>query len=212
MTELHLTLMKKIFFLLTLCLLALPARAQGRFSFSLEIAAGAGFGHGPQFTVTPLFASQYDLGGGFRIGAGAGIRFAKPCLQHITQRGNSRRNFCNEFDIPVFLRLSYGIKTFFASVDTGYSIGILSYYGPDWIPGGKKAPSYNGFFAEPQIGLTLGRHSALALGVLLQQSLVDEKIHTEVGKMGDPNYSSSTTSFSKRLLTPAVTIRYAFRF
>ena len=203
--------MKKILGLLILCLTSFSLQAQNRFSYSAEVAAGVGVGRGPLATVTPQFVAQYELGGGFELGTGAGLRFALPCLQYITKNGTHERTFCDEFDIPVFLRLGYG-KKFYANVDAGYAIGILSYYGSGWVPGGKKDPCYNGFFVEPHFGLRLGRHSALALGVLLQQSVVSNYVQTVTGTMGDSSYSQSATVSTRKLLTPAITLRYAFIF
>lgn len=204
--------MKKIFGLLILCLTTFSLQAQNHFSYSAEVAAGVGIGRGPLATVTPQFVAQYELGGGFKLGAGAGLRFALPCLQYITKSGTHERTFCDEFDIPVFLRLGYGKEKFYANVDAGYAIGILSFFGSGWVPGGKKEPCYNGFFVEPHFGLRLGRHSALALGVLLQQSVVSNHVHTVTGTMGDPSYSESSTVTTQKLLTPAITLRYAFIF
>ena len=204
--------MKKIISLILLCLATVSVPAQNHFSFSAEIAAGVGAGRGPLVAVTPQFIAQYELGGGFKLGAGTGLRFARPCLQYITRNGIPERTFCDEFDIPVFLRLGYGMEKIYANVDAGYAIGLLSFYGYGWVPGGKKEPCYNGFFVEPHIGMRMGRHSALALGVLLQQSIVSNHVNTETGTMGDPSYSTTSTVTRQNLLTPAITLRYAFVF
>lgn len=204
--------MKKIFGLFILCLATFSLQAQNRFSYSAEVAAGVGVGRGPLVTVAPQFVAQYEPGGGFKLGAGAGIRLALPCLQYITRDGTHERTFCDEIDIPLFLRFGYGKDLFFAHVDAGYAISILSIYGIHWRPGGKKEPCYNGFFIEPHIGLRLGRHSALALGVLWQQSTVSNHVNVVNGTMGDPSYSISETVTTQKLLTPAITLRYAFLF
>ena len=205
--------MKKIFCLLILCLATISLKAQDHFACSLEVTAGVGIGRGPLVTAAPQFVVQYGLDGGFKLGAGAGIRFAKPCLQYITSNGaDKHRTFCDEYDIPVFLRLGYGREKFFANVDAGYAIGLLSFYGRGWVPGGRKEPCYNGFFVDPHVGMRIGRHSALALGVLLQRSIVSDHAHTESGTMDDPSYSVSVTVARQKLLTPAITLRYAFLF
>ena len=54
------------------------------------------------------YITQYELGSGFRIGAGAGFRLVLPCLQYITTNGTHERTFCDELDVPVFLRLGFG--------------------------------------------------------------------------------------------------------
>lgn len=204
--------MKKIVFLLSFCLLTFSTYGQDRFSYSLEAMAGVGVGRGPRVVVTPQFVAQYEFEGGLRVGAGVGARFAQPCVQYITRNGSQKRTFCNEFDIPLFLRLGYGKERLFANVDAGYAVSVLSFYGFDWIPGGKKNPCYDGFFVDPHVGVKLGRHSALALGVLLQQSVVSDHVHTENGSVGDPDYSISGTVTTQKTLTPAITLRYAFLF
>ena len=205
-------MMKHLFCILALFLISVSMQAQDRFSCSVEVSAGVGVGRGPLVTVTPQLVAQYELDCGFKLGAGTGARFAMPCLQYITKNGTHERTFCDEFDIPVFLRLGYGKEMLFANVDAGYAIGVLSSYGKGWVPGGKKKPCYNGFFFEPQFGCRLGKHSALALGVLMQQSIVSDYVHTETGTIGDPSYSTSLTVTNQKLLTPAITLRYAFIF
>ena len=73
--------MKKTVLLLVLGLASFSLSAQSRMTYSWEFVAGVGVGKGPQVSITPEFVAQYDLGGGFRIGAGVGTRFARPCLQ-----------------------------------------------------------------------------------------------------------------------------------
>ena len=144
--------MKKTVLLLVLGLASFSLSAQSRMSYSLEFVAGVGVGKGPQVSFSPEFVAQYDLGGGFRIGAGVGTRFARPCLQYITRNGSKSRDFCNELDIPVFLRLGYGKEKLYANLDAGYAIGALALFDWGWIPGGRTEPIYNGFFVEPQVG------------------------------------------------------------
>ena len=204
--------MKKIIVLLILFLTTLSLHAQNRFSYSVEVSAGVGVGRGPQATVTPQFVANYDIGSSFKLGAGVGLRFASPCLQYITKNGTHEQTFCDEFDIPVFLRLGYGKEKCYANVDAGYAICVLSFYRSGWVPGGKKEPCYSGFFVEPHIGIKMGNHSALALGVLLQQSVVSNHVNTVTGTMGDPSYSESGTITNQNLMTPAITLRYAFFF
>lgn len=205
--------MKKILCLLAACLVTLTLQAQNRFSYSFEIVGGVGVGRGPLATLTPQFVAQYELGGGFRMGAGAGTRFALPCLQYITENGKySRRTFCDELDLPVFLRIGYGKEKLFANVDAGYAVALLSIYGLGWKPGGRKEACYNGFFVEPHIGLKLGKRSALALGVLLQQSTVMNHMATVTGEFATPSYAIHEEVKKVELLTPAITLRYAYRF
>ena len=205
--------MKKTVLLLFLGLASLSLSAQSRMTYSWDFVAGVGVGKGPQVSITPEFVAQYDLGGGFKIGAGVGTRFARPCLQYITQNGSSpRRTFCNELDIPVFMRLGYGKEKLYANLDAGYAIGALALFDWGWKPGGRTEPIYNGLFVEPHVGWRVGRRSALALGLLIQQSTVSNHVTTENGTWGDPSYSIREEVNTLNVFTPAVTIRYVVGF
>ena len=204
--------MKKTVLLLILGLASFSLSAQSGMTYSWEFVAGVGVGKGPQVSITPEFVAQYDFGGGFRIGAGVGTRFARPCLQYITRNGSKSRSFCNELDIPVFLRLGYGKEKLYANLDAGYAIGALALFDWGWIPGGRTEPIYNGFFVEPQVGWRVGRRSALALGLLFQQSTVSNRVTTENGTWGDPSYSIGEKVTTLNVFTPAVTIRYVVGF
>ena len=204
--------MKKTVLLLILGLASFSLSAQSRMTYSWEFVAGVGVGKGPQVSITPEFVAQYDLGGGFRIGAGVGTRFARPCVQYITRKGSKSRTFCNELDIPMFMRLGYGKEKLYANLDAGYALCALSFFGPGWAGEGKKEPNYNGFFVEPQVGWKVGRRSALALGLLFQQSTVSNHVTTEYGTKGDPSYSIGSKVTTLNVFTPAVTIRYVVGF
>ena len=204
--------MKKTILLLVLGVASLSLSAQSRMTYSWEFVAGVGVGKGPQVSITPEFVAQYDLGGGFRIGAGVGTRFARPCLQYITRNGSKSRAFCNELDIPVFMRLGYGKEKLYANLDAGYAIGALALFDWGWSPGGRTEPIYNGFFVEPQVGWRVGRRSALALGLLFQQSTVSNHVTTEYGTKGDPSYSIKGEVKRQDIFTPAVTLRYVVGF
>ena len=138
--------------LLVMFLATITLSAQSGMTYSWEFVAGVGVGKGPQVSLTPEFIAQYDLGGGLRIGAGVGTRFARPCVQYITRKGSKSRTFCNELDIPMFMRLGYGKEKLYANLDAGYALCALSFYGAGWDGPGKKEPNYNGFFVEPQVG------------------------------------------------------------
>ena len=205
--------MKKTVLLLVLGLASFSLSAQSRMSYSLEFVAGVGVGKGPQVSITPEFVAQYDLGGGFRIGAGAGTRFARPCLQYFTEFGSHHRSFCNELDIPVFMRLGYGKEKLYANMDVGYAICALTLYDWGWAGDGwsegRKEPSYDGFFIEPQVGWKVGRRSALALGLLFQQSAVSDyvKLHVDTPTI---SYGHKITALN--VFTPAITLRYVVGF
>ena len=205
--------MKKTVLLLVLGLASFSLSAQSRMSYSLEFVAGVGVGKGPQVSFSPEFVAQYDLGGGFRIGAGAGTRFARPCLQYFTEFGSHHRSFCNELDIPVFMRLGYGKEKLYANMDVGYAICALTLYDWGWAGDGwsegRKEPSYDGFFIEPQVGWKVGRRSALALGLLFQQSAVSDyvKLHVDTPTI---SYGHKITALN--VFTPAITLRYVVGF
>ena len=198
--------------LFVMFLASITLSAQSGMTYSWEFVAGVGVGKGPQVSITPEFVAQYDFGGGFRIGAGAGTRFARPCLQYITRNGSHSRSFCNELDIPVFMRLGYGKEKLYANLDAGYAIGALALFDWGWKPGGRTEPIYNGFFVEPQVGWRVGRRSALALGLLIQQSTVSNHVTTEYGTWGDPSYSIRGEVNTLNVFTPAVTLRYVVGF
>jgi hypothetical protein len=181
-------------------------------SYSWEFVAGVGVGKGPQLFFTPEFVAQYAFDGGFKIGAGAGARFARPCLQYITKNGAHSRTFCDELDIPVFMRLGYGKEQFYANLDAGYAIGALAFYGLGWVPGGKKEPNYQGFFVEPQVGWKIGGRSALALGLLFQQSTLSNHITTVSGTINDTQHSIREEVSTLNVFTPAITLRYVHGF
>ncbi len=204
--------MKKVILLLVLSLASLSLSAQGRMSYSCEFVAGVGVGKGPQLFFTPEFVAQYAFEEGFKIGAGAGARFARPCLQYITKNGVHSRTFCDELDIPVFMRLGYGKEQFYANLDAGYAIGALAFYGLGWVPGGKKEPNYQGFFVEPQVGWKIGGRSALALGLLFQQSTLSNHITTVSGSINDTQHSIREEVSTLNVFTPAITLRYVHGF
>lgn len=198
--------MKKVIFIVALLLSVIPLNAQRRISFSVELEAGAGVWKGPLFTVSPEFVAQYGFSNGISVGAGAGVRFSMPCLQYITTNGTPRRKFINENDIPVFLRVGYSKNMFFVNLDGGYAIGVYSFYGKDWTPGGQSENIYNGFFIRPHAGLNLGRGHSLSLGVLLQQSTVKNQVSSTTAE------SATSVVTTEHLLTPAITLRYGFTF
>ncbi len=195
--------MKKTILLFVTFLATIAVSAQSRMSYSLEFVAGVGVGKGPQVSFSPEFIAQYDLGGGFRIGAGTGVRYARPCKVYDSEHG---RGFHDEVDIPVFLRLGFGKSKFFTHVDAGYAIGVLGYPGVDYVPGAKKDFLYDGLFVEPQVGLKVGRRGAFALGVLLQQS----DWHNQVWELFTP--TTVHVRDTKNAFTPAITLRYVLEF
>jgi hypothetical protein len=198
--------MRKITCILLLCLLFLPMQAQNRFSFAVEVEVGGGFGNGARIVASPQFVAQYALGSGFKVGAGAGLRYANPCYYLSIRNGVESREYSHDFSVPVFLRATYGsgrLHSLYACLDAGYSIGVLMVM-EGFSTFGDHA--YNGFFFEPQVGWITGEHSAFVLGVLLQQSTFRKN---DISRSGDVIFSDSST---QKVLTPAVTLRYCFTF
>ena len=109
----------------------------------------------------------------------------------------------------MFMRLGYGKEKLYANLDAGYALCALSFFGPGWAGEGKKEPNYNGFFVEPQVGWKVGRRSALALGLLLQQSAVSDyvKLHVDTPTI---SYGHKITALN--VFTPAITLRYVVGF
>ena len=204
---------KSLLLVLYLITSAFSLSAQSRFSYSVELSVGAGVWKGPYFTIAPEFVAQYDLGAGFKVGAGTGVRFAMPCVQYNTWEDGTHSRDCSvELEIPVFLRLGYGVKWFYLNFDAGYTIGIYSALGPGRNGGSKVDPCYNGFFFEPQLGGRFGRRSSLALGLLWQQSRVQSYDKIVSGTPDTPSYSESVQVRTHRLFTPAITVRYGVAF
>lgn len=195
--------MKRFILILVLGAASFTLSAQSQMSYSLEFVAGVGVGKGPLATFTPEFVASYNMGG-FIIGAGVGARYARPCDLYDSKHG---RGFQNELDIPVFLRLGFGKAKFFANVDAGYAICVIGRSGIDYVPGEKKYMPYDGLFVEPHVGLKVGRRSALALGLLLQQSSWHNQVWDGVGE----NAVIYVHDY-KNVFTPAITLRYALSF
>ncbi|MBO4434106.1 MAG: hypothetical protein J5769_01465 [Bacteroidales bacterium] len=199
--------MKKTVSIIFLCLAALwSMSAQSKFSYSLELKAGAGLGHGPIALFTPEFVAQYDLGGGFIAGAGAGARLAMPCLSYNVTNGKyTGRSFVEEIDIPLFLRVGYGLEKFYVNLDSGFAIGIgsVALFAKG---GGPMEARYDGLFFEPHVGWRINERRTLALGFLFQQSTVADRNVTY-------NDSSMKEEYRTRnMITPAITLRYGIMF
>ena len=204
--------MKKLLSLLLCCLVALSLQAQVRDYRSLEVMTGVGLARGPRVYVTSQYIAQFDMGGGLWLGAGFGLRIGRPCVQYVTKGGKHERRFCNEYDVPLFFRCAYRGSRYYAAADFGYAMGVYSFYGREWEPGGMRVPCYDGIFVEPHLGVHLGRYSVLALGVLLQRSTVVDTNSIESGTPGTALYSVKTESIKRNVLTPAINLRYGVIF
>ena len=106
------------------------------------------------------------------------------------------------------MRFGYGKEKIYVNLDAGYAIRVLNFYGAGWVGEGGKRPNYGGLFVEPQVGWKVGRRSALALGLLFQQSTLYNHVMTENGTMNDPSYSLSQKVTTLNVFTPAITLRY----
>ena len=198
--------MNKLLCLFVLSLATVSMMAQSRFSSAFEISTGTGLARGPQVVLTPQYVAQYDLTGGFYLGAGVGLRIAAPCRQYIIKNGDYDHSTYNEeLDTPLFIRAGYKVSKFFASVDAGYAVGALAFsFGS--VPGGLLDTGYEGLFLEPHIGMTVGKKSTLSMGMLWQRSTVDDYIQTESAD----SYSGTVTTLN--LFTSAITLRYGVFF
>lgn len=196
--------MKKILTLI-LCLASVSAWGQNSYISSLEFVGGVGFGKGPKMILAPQYVGQMDFGG-FRVGAGVGLRYAKPLREEVTKNGASSREYNNEFDIPVFLRLGFGGEKVYVNVDAGYSLGAIAFYEESMDGGSVADKCYSGLFVDPQIGWRFSQKSALAIGMLLQQGVIGNRVTTQSGD------SFSQEFHRKKEFTPALTLRYALSF
>ena len=196
--------MKKIIVVI-LCFVSVSAWAQGRYFSSLEIVGGAGFGNGPKVVATPQYVGQYVFGG-FRIGAGVGIRYAMPLYEEWTKDDVTSHEYNQELGIPVFLRLGFGGSKIYANVDAGYSFGLMAKYGKamDGFILGDKV--YDGPFLDPHIGWKITPKSAFAIGMLVQQCSIGNRVTTISG-------DNVLAEFHRgKEFAPALTLRYAFSF
>ena len=192
--------MRKLLIICLTVLLAMPMVGQSKYSHTSEWAVGVGVGPGPRGLLAYRHIFNYKVGQTFAVGMGAGLRFASPCVQYNSRDGGAfkREVFLNEIGIPLFIRGGYESERFFANLDIGYSIGIISI--PDLgLKGGGGiiyGSPYKGIFVEPHVGLYSGRRTQIALGMLWQQSIVTKGIYE-----GDHYSSSYSVSF-----TPAITV------
>ena len=178
-----------------LLLFSLPLSAQKNLSFSAEGIVGFGFGKGPVAFETTQFVAEYHLGEAFVLGAGAGLRCAIPTITYDITNGKARREaYFLEFDLPLFLRLGYYAPRWNAAVDGGYAASLSS-----------RISFYKGFFIDPHVAISFGRHN-VGLGVLFQQTFTRTSTSTST------DTTLSTHVEEKTVFTPALTLRYAFRF
>lgn len=213
--------MKKGLLLLAI-ILAVPtlASAQDRLTISAEVSTGVGIvdtdfktGIGVVdreaiISLTPKFVAQYNIDSHWRVGGGLGIRLSSS----YKLKDFPRRNEHNELDIPLFLRVGYNLDRLYASIDAGYTLGLVARYGFGLDPGGWDDCDYDGLFVEPQIGWRIDSRNSVALSLLLQQSTIQKRTTTENGTMGSPDYSITFKSEQVTTLVPTVSLYYAYNF
>ena len=212
--------MKRILLLLAITLVPILTSAQNRLTLSAEISTGVGVvdtdfktGIGVVdreaiISITPEFVAQYNLDSHWRVGAGLGIRLSSS----YKLKGFPRKNEHNELDMPLFLRVGYNLDRLYASIDAGYTLGLVARYGFGFAPGGWDDCDYDGLFVEPQIGWRIDSRNSVALSLLLQQSTIQKRTTTENGTMGSPDYSVTFKSEQVTTLVPSVSLRYAYNF
>ena len=213
--------MKKGLLLLAI-ILALPtlASAQDRLTISAEVSTGVGIvdtdfktGIGVVdreaiISLTPKFVAQYNIDSHWRVGGGLGIRLSSS----YKLKDFPRRNEHNELDIPLFLRVGYNLDRLYASIDAGYTLGLVARHGFGLDQGGWDDCDYDGLFVEPQIGWRIDSRNSVALSLLLQQSTIQKRTTTENGTMGSPGYSITFKSEQVTTLVPTVSLHYAYNF
>lgn len=213
--------MKKVLLLLAI-ILALPtwASAQDRLTISAEVSTGVGIvdtdfktsigvvDREAIISLTPEFVVQYNLDNHWRVGAGLGLRIASS----YKLKDFPRKNEHNELDIPLFLRVSYSVGDIYASIDAGYTLGLVARYGFGLAPGGWDDCDYDGLFVEPQIGWRIDAHNSVAVGLMLQQSTIQKRTTTENGTIGSPDYSVTFKSEQVTSFVPTISLHYAYNF
>lgn len=206
--------MKKVliigFLLLSLSIKVFSQEAPTRWTYWAEQSLGMGFGIGPNpaaYTGS-TFTAIYKVGELLSVGAGGGIRASFPTysLSHVNAGVPVRSSFIFEIDLPVYLRAGLmGRKAFFF-LDAGYTLGVLGLTLPSASPGGLVKTCNNGFFFDPQLGFMFGKHSSIALGVLIQKVRYQRHEREINGDTYSEVVSTSTA------WTTAINIRYAYHF
>lgn len=212
--------MKKVLLLLAITLVPILTSAQNRLTLSAEISTGVGVvdtdfktGIGVVdreaiISLTPEFVAQYNIDSHWRVGGGLGIRLSSSYELKYFPRSNKHI----EMDMPLFLRVGYNLGNIYASVDAGYTLGLVARYGRGYVPGGWDDCDYDGLFVEPQIGWRIDSRNSVAVGLMLQQSTIQKRTTTENGTMGSPDYSVTFKSEQVTTLVPSVSLRYAYNF
>ena len=196
--------------LLLLTFKAFSQEAPTRWTYWAEQSIGMGLGIGPNpaaYTGS-TFTAIYKVGQLLSVGAGGGIRASFPTytLSHVNAGVPVRSSFIFEIDLPVYLRTGLTGRKAFFFLDAGYTLGVLGLSLPSAAPGGLVKTCNNGFFFDPQLGFMFGKHSSIALGVLIQR--VRYRLHER--EINSDTYSEVVSTATA--WTTAVNIRYAYHF
>lgn len=166
--------MKKRFCIL-LAVLTFGFTASGQ-PFELGLLAGTSLNGTGQVDFGMDIAYMHPLTTHLEIGAGAGIRYARPLFE-ITYRDKTKdgvtthtvtKDYFNEMAVPFFARVRYSLpKKFYLQTDAGYRFALLEIL--DWFftP---EAKEMSGVYFEPQVGYMLDPKRSLAIGVSIQNS------------------------------------------
>lgn len=166
--------MNKRILLATVALLLVTA-AYGQ-PFELGVLAGTSLNGTSQVDFGMDIAYMYPLTTHLEIGAGAGIRYARP-LYEISDLNKTRdgvsthtvtKDYFNEMAVPFFARIRYSLpQRFYLQTDAGYRFALLEILEWFFTPEAKRM---SGVYFEPQVGYMLDPKRSLAIGVSIQNS------------------------------------------
>lgn len=166
--------MKKRFCIL-LAVLTFGFTAPGQ-PFELGVLTGSSLNGTSQVDFGLDIAYMYPLTTHLEIGAGAGIRYARPLFEisdlNETRDGVSThtvtKDYFNEMAVPFFARVRYSLpQSFYLQTDAGYRFALLEILEWFFTPEAKRM---SGVYFEPQVGYMLDPKRSLAIGVSIQNS------------------------------------------
>ena len=173
--------------LIILCALLAGVLAKGQ-SFEMGVTAGSAL-TSCQIDAGVDFAAVFNVLPGLDLGAGTGVRFARPMRSKTIEKTladeSTSRKYSSELGIPVFGRIRYTFPgSYWVMVDAGYRFGIFN--NEDNLPGGaEKKYNAKGVFIEPQVGFNFGSRFSLGAGMTLQHLSMNE---TTIQQSGDIIY------------------------
>ncbi len=200
--------MKKRFCIL-LAVLTLEFTASGQ-PFELGVLAGTSLNGTSQVDFGMDIAYMHPLTTHLEIGAGAGIRYARPLFE-MTYRDETKdgvtthtvtKDYFNEMAVPFFARVRYSLpKKFYLQTDAGYRFALLEIL--DWFftP---EAKEMSGVYFEPQVGYMLDPKRSLTIGVSIQNSFFIKRETIQDWDAGHFNSMYRT----HRIWRPVAVVRY----